>query len=140
MTSDPKPVPAHPLRQKRYRGAVANTNRLRNPERGDVVTLAFPERGMWIYDGTRWRRMKTPSSPNAETAAQEAVRRLRGPLLSLNKFHGKGHSMSTLDAIPDLEPGDYATGPGNSTWVYDGIGWRRLKKKKTKGAGGLDLG
>lgn len=116
-----------PLRMKAYRGVVTDLKKIVEPEHGDAATLAWPERGTWIYDGTIWRRLKMQNEPEPETPREEALRRLKTPL-KLGTYHGKGHSEATLAAIPDPERGDYATGLGGVKWVYTGIAWRRMKK------------
>jgi len=118
-----------PLRLKVYRGVVSDLGKVCEPEHGDVAVLAFPERGTWIFDGVTWLRMKMKNEPEPESPRAAALRRLKTPL-KLGTFHGKGHSEATLAKIHDPERGDYATGPNGSSWVYDGIEWRRMKKGK----------
>ncbi len=69
------------------------------------------------------------NEPEPESPAAAALRRLRTPL-RLTVSHGKGHSEKTLSEIPNPERGHYAVGPGGSSWVYDGVEWRRTKKGK----------
>jgi hypothetical protein len=118
-----------PLRVLAYRGVFTDLSKIRMPARGDTATLAFPERGTWIFTGETWRRMKMENEPEPESPAAAALRRLRTPL-RLTVSHGKGHSEKTLSEILNPERGHYATGPGGSSWVYDGVAWRRMKKGK----------
>ena len=119
------------LRPKAFRGVHADLAKVRDPERGDVATLAWPERGTWIYDGETWRRIKIKGEPEPESPRAAALRRLKTPL-RLTVSHGKGHSEATLAAIPNPERGHYAIGPGGVKWVYDGVSWRRMLKKEGK--------
>lgn len=119
------------LRQKVFRGVYADLAKISAPERGDVATLAWPERGTWIYDGVSWRRIKIQGEPEPESPRAAALRRLKTPL-KLGRYFGKGHSEATLAKLPDPERGDYATGPGATKWVYDGTSWRRMLKKETR--------